>query len=1152
MAESASPFHPDPLYPEPPGAIYSSELDDLCRIAAWAGSENHSPAPLSFTALLIAFLVGGGPVSRWFQKYVHDRKIHVDRIFGAKTVKAESRKLLREKAASGLLPKANPLFSVSAKRMLASAAEFANLRSAHSHSSVVEVHDLMQAYSSKIPSDHRHQIEDWGFDPLDWQQSFERFLRETYPAQDPTKLSETPVEEPRTTKSSKHLPIEKLEDFTLGERISALIKYIQSEHPPQTISSSVLFFAMAWTGRQVSYQNSSCAFLNRWLKQHMDAYERAVEQFWSKKENRNSTGNPPKWLTENAFHLFRTAETIAKQVSNTRKIGLRHLLTSILVYNRAEHEPVIHKRLKEMRVDIAELRSDFLTLLLSIKDQLPNDSLDAWSTILGSPSYQDVKRAYTQPGFDSEDIQGTQAGQLVDLLSVDDDAKAFASLITAKNLVPPLSIGIFADWGSGKSFFIRRIQHWVDTLAQESQKVATDNTEFCGNVVQIEFNAWHYLDADLWASLVTEIFEKLFEFEAGTAGEAAKLKRAELKKQLGQAKGLFEKAQAELTDAEQARNAAEKALKEAISQREKEEETVSQQLDLIAALTANDPEVKQQLDKLGQDLGIPEVLKSYATFEAKINDLRSLSDRLLAIIIPVFNSPGGIKRFGWLLIALIVPGGACWLLTQIPNVHISETTALAMQVATTLGTVSGWLGKNLNDGAKLVSELENTFTSVQQLRKNRIKEATSRERGSLQALIEREEAAKKHFQETQTRVESLQREIDEWEPSRLLSRFIEERSKTVDYQKRLGIVSLVRKDFNRLSSLLEDAQNSTTPESTVMSVQRIVLYIDDLDRCPADRVVEVLQAVHLLLAFRLFVVVVGVDYRWVSRSLSEHYESLLTNDKTASEQGNTGNERMASSLDYLEKIFQVPFWLRRMNPDMCGSFLEGLIRSSVSKRPIGLPQTEPPASNEQTIRPAPTQPVHYGGQAEDKTTPVESNEDSTKAESSPQPQTKAENLSAVNLNPPSLTLDPKEVVFMKQLAPLLTRSPRSAKRFINTYRIIRAGIPSAQLDRMLNLQGDMAELRAIMFLLSILTGNPHIAQLVFKAIQNEKRNRRLTQVIRDVFASEDAGTLKYTSETVQFRGWIEANATKDGQEIRLRDCQTWIPQVGQYAFNSPF
>ncbi len=91
-----------------------------------------------------------------------------------------------------------------------------------------------------------------------------------------------------------------------------------------------------------------------------------------------------------------------------------------------------------------------------------------------------------QPGFDSEDVQGTQASSLTDLLSVDDDARAFASLISSKTLVPPLSIGVFADWGSGKSFFMRKIQHWVRTIADQSKQAGASNTAFCENVVQIE------------------------------------------------------------------------------------------------------------------------------------------------------------------------------------------------------------------------------------------------------------------------------------------------------------------------------------------------------------------------------------------------------------------------------------------------------------------------------------------------------------------------------------------------------------------------------------------------------------------------------------------------------------------------------------------
>lgn len=56
----------------------------------------------------------------------------------------------------------------------------------------------------------------------------------------------------------------------------------------------------------------------------------------------------------------------------------------------------------------------------------------------------------------------------------------------------------------------------------------------------------------------------------------------------------------------------------------------------------------------------------------------------------------------------------------------------------------------------------------------------------------------------------------------------------------------------------------------------MILYIDDLDRCPPAKVLEVLEAVHLLLALELFVVVVGVDPRWLQRSLRHQYRDLVT------------------------------------------------------------------------------------------------------------------------------------------------------------------------------------------------------------------------------------------------------------------------------------
>ncbi|MFD1052515.1 P-loop NTPase fold protein, partial [Kibdelosporangium lantanae] len=48
-------------------------------------------------------------------------------------------------------------------------------------------------------------------------------------------------------------------------------------------------------------------------------------------------------------------------------------------------------------------------------------------------------------------------------------------------------------------------------------------------------------------------------------------------------------------------------------------------------------------------------------------------------------------------------------------------------------------------------------------------------------------------------------------------------------------------------------------------------YIDERDRCPTPVVIKVLEAVHLLLAFPLFVVVVAVDATWLTSSLRDHF-----------------------------------------------------------------------------------------------------------------------------------------------------------------------------------------------------------------------------------------------------------------------------------------
>ena len=82
-------------------------------------------------------------------------------------------------------------------------------------------------------------------------------------------------------------------------------------------------------------------------------------------------------------------------------------------------------------------------------------------------------------------------------------------ICAAEKVTPPLSVGVFGDWGSGKSFFMRLMQEQTKQVAASSATDANGDRLFCRQIVSIRFNAWHYADGNLWASLVQTIFQSL-------------------------------------------------------------------------------------------------------------------------------------------------------------------------------------------------------------------------------------------------------------------------------------------------------------------------------------------------------------------------------------------------------------------------------------------------------------------------------------------------------------------------------------------------------------------------------------------------------------------------------------------------------------------
>ena len=162
------------------------------------------------------------------------------------------------------------------------------------------------------------------------------------------------------------------------------------------------------------------------------------------------------------------------------------------------------------------------------------------------------------------------------------------------------------------------------------------------------------------------------------------------------------------------------------------------------------------------------------------------------------------------------------------------------------------------------------------------------------------------------RQKTLQREDN------LLAHYINDRASSNDYKKHLGLPAQIRRDFDKLSRLVESfnkkLDKGLESEEDEHMINRIVLYVDDLDRCSTKKVVEVIEAVHLLLAFPLFTVVVAVDPRWLTQALQIEYKELFNGELALDTDGDgIPDLQRATPHDYLEKIFQISFWLYPMD-----------------------------------------------------------------------------------------------------------------------------------------------------------------------------------------------------------------------------------------------
>jgi len=721
------------------------------------------------------------------------------------------------------------------------------------------------------------------------------------------------------------------------------------------------------------------------------------------------------------------------------------------------------------------------------------------------------------PGFTSDAAVGT------DCLNVEDQAKLFARVLVDSKFEPPLALGLFGEWGSGKSFFMDTLEECCKAASRQPGAERQISEE---QQCHIRFNAWHYMDADLWAGLAGHIFEDL-AVHLKDPQKSHQQARQKLRERLSSTR----EKRRDIDDAvATARNHVDEAQQQ-IQECAKKENEAKQKVNFLSSkfwdalsretLAIKPAEAIKAVEVLGIDLGTDDkteekkeqARKAFLTAPEKVEETIANLKSVSATWRGVLGSLAG-EPWAWIVGAAIVALPPL-LIQQFGN--LDGSTTLIGQVAG-LATV---IASKLHPWLKSVENLGSFANSVREAGSRVMEQVehdlTPQEKEALEAFRKAETEAKAAVarkESIEAEIEALKSQLAELDAGKLVYDFLLERSAEEGiYRSKEGIVSLIRRDLETLSSLLlqwkEDQPSTEVPEKADLSklkeedkaklpIRRIFLYIDDLDRCPPARVVEVLQAVHLLLAFDLFVVVVGVDARWLERSLETQYRRLIAPSAATARDGEFVTST-ATARDYLEKIFQVPYALARVEPEG----FRKLVKHHIKARPSWRDPLEEDSDKERNQPgrsagqspaspgnggPPPVQPSPPKGNGGPPALPEHSKPSSPEQTSpaTPTPGTPlpAEGGEVTPGSPAKAPAEPTpieaylieswEQTFMATRLHPFIATPRLVKRFVNVYRLLRAEVSN---DRYREFVQDRpgAPYRSLQVLLALNTGYPRLA-----------------------------------------------------------------------------
>jgi hypothetical protein len=644
-------------------------------------AEAKDDPPVTFTTVIAALLAGQNDSSRWFAQMAKQYGPFQEAVLQEKNLDRtaiEGIPLTLGKPQPVRLSKDKHLLTASARALLGNAEGWAQ----RVGGSDIGVRHLIASVVVNPPPAHRDQLQNrWGFQETRWRPLFFAWVADHYTAEQWMDVSNRPspaapipsFEQPEIKGSALAFPGD-----PQASAVLELAAEFHARRPDRWLRLQTVFHALIEKARIDASVAIAIPPIAEAVNLAGYQYQQAFATFFSFAE---PTKQPASFeavdISPRVLNALETARELAvatrRDTSNEARVGVLHLAGALLS-RRVDGD----NELAAMGLQPQALR-----LALIREAESKAESGEIWREALGEDESLQAGRPLDLNSDEPEAVIRLDEEWRTDPLAIRRDVETFGALLASRSLQPPLSIGLFGPWGSGKTTFLKRLRRVVERRAIEAKNslAATLQTPYVSEVVHVDFNAWHFAEDALISSLVDTILRAVNDHIqgdkplAGNQQQQQSLDKLETTKRKVEAAKQFERiARKSVSAAETAFVAAgQKAADAATSF-----QAITQD---VWAATRNGFVKSSDVKKSGILDAIGETVLSAEELGDRVAALRARPARLLSDL-------GWAKSLIFAALVLVVPPLLAWLIQDRPKIGL--VPELLASLSATLSIIGLW------------------------------------------------------------------------------------------------------------------------------------------------------------------------------------------------------------------------------------------------------------------------------------------------------------------------------------------------------------------------------------------------------------------------------------------------------------------------------